>query len=57
MFLRGLVGRGAHYELGNNFNCDFNLLMQMSLLLISKKEKYYLAIDWLLMINFDVVRR
>ena len=48
----------AHYELGNNFNCDFNLLMPMSLLLISNKKKYYLAIDWLgLIITFDVVRR
>ena len=50
----------AHYELGNNFNSDFNLLMPMSSLLISNKKKYYLAIDaidWLLIITFDVVRR
>ena len=47
----------AHYELGNNFNCDFSLLMPMSSLLISNKEKYYLAIDWLLIITFNVVRR
>ena len=34
------------------FNCDFNLLVPMSSLLISNKNKYYLATDWL-----DVVRR
>ena len=31
--------------------------MSMSSLLISNKKKYDLAIDWLLMIPFDVVRR
>ena len=39
------------------FNCDFKLLMPMPSLLISNKKKYYLAIDWLLIITFDVVRR
>ena len=28
----------AHYEVGNNFNCDFNLLIPMSSLLISNKK-------------------
>ena len=60
VLLRGLVGGGVipntHYKLGNNFNFDFNLLMPMSSLLISNK-KYYLAIDWLLTITVDVVRR
>ena len=43
-------------KLGSNFNCDTNLLMAMSSLLISKKQKNYLAIGWLLIIAFDVVR-
>ena len=47
----------AQHEIGNNFNCDFNLLMPMSSLLISNKKKYYLAIDWLPIITFNVVRR
>ena len=61
VFERGGGGGGeypnAHYELGNNLNCDFNLVMPMSSLLISIKKKHYLAIDWLLIIAFDVVRR
>ena len=61
MFLRVVVVVGgypnAHYELGNDFNCYFNLLMPMSSLLISNKKKYYLAVDWLLIITFDVVTR
>ena len=40
----------AHYELGNNFNCDFNLLMPMSLLLISNKKKV-LSGNWLARTN------
>ena len=32
-------------------------IMHMSSLLISNKNKYYLAIDWLLIITSDVVRR
>ena len=55
VFLRGWGY--AHYQLGNNFNCDFNLLIPMSLLLISNKKKYHLAMDWLLIITFDVIRR
>ena len=55
VFLRGLGG--LYYELGNNFKCDSNLMMPMSSLLISNKKKYYLSIDWLLIITFDVVRR
>ena len=47
----------AHYELGNNFNFDFNLLMPMSSLLTSNKKKYYVALDWQLIITFDVVTR
>ena len=47
----------THYEVGNNFNCDFNLLIPMSSLLISNKKKYYLAIDWLLTITANFVRR
>ena len=47
----------AQHEIGNNFNCDFNLLMPMFSLLISIKKKYCLAIDSLLIITFDVVRR
>ena len=43
-------------KLGNNFNCDTNLLMVMSSLLISNKQKNYLAIGWLLIIAFDVAR-
>ena len=39
------------------FNCDFKLLMPMPSPLIANKKKYYLAIDWLLIITFDVVRR
>ena len=42
-------------KLGNNFNCDSNLLMAMSSLLISNK-KYYLWIGLLLIITFGVVR-
>ena len=61
LFLREVGGGGeypnAHYELGNNLNCDFNLVMPLSSLLISIKKKHYLAIDWLLIIAFDVVRR
>ena len=41
----------AHHELGSNFNCDFNLLMPMSSLLISNKKKYCLAIDWRLLMS------
>ena len=55
-FFGGMIPN-AHYELGNNFNCDFILLMLMSSLLISNKKKYYLAIDWLPIITFNVVRR
>ena len=55
VFLRGWGY--AHYQLCNSFNCDFNLLIPMSLLLISNKKKYYLAIDWLLIITFDDVIR
>ena len=36
----------THYELGNNFNCDFNLPMPMSSLLISNKKKVPLC-NWL----------
>ena len=36
VFLRGWGY--AHYQLCNNFNCDFNLLIPMSLLLISNKK-------------------
>ena len=43
-------------KLVNNFNCDTNLLMPISLLLIFFKKKYYLAIGWLLIITFDVIR-
>ena len=43
-------------KLGNNFNCDSNLLMTVSSLLISNKKKNYLTIVWLLIIAFDVVR-
>ena len=43
-------------KLGNSFNCDSNLLMTMSSLLISNKKKNYLTIVWLLIIAFDVVR-
>ena len=43
-------------KLGNNFNCDSNLLMTMSSSLISNKKKNYLTIVWLLIIAFDVVR-
>ena len=43
-------------KLGNNFNCDTNLLMTMSSLSISNKKKIYLALGWLLIITFDVVR-
>ena len=50
-------GAIAHYELGHNYNCDFNLLMPMSSLLISNKKKYDLAIDWLLIMTFDAVKR
>ena len=42
-------------ELGNSFNCDTNLLMPKSLLLIQIK-KHDLALRWLLIITFDVVR-
>ena len=55
--VRGGWYPNALYKLGHNFNCDFNLLMSMSSLLISNKKKYDLAIDWLLIIPFDVVRR
>ena len=41
-------------ELDNNFNLHKNCLMPMSSLFISKKD--YLAIGWLLIITFDVVR-
>ena len=37
----------THYELGNNFNCDFNLLIPMSSLLISNKKKV-LPCYWLI---------
>ena len=40
-------------KLGINFNCDTNLLMKISWLLISNKK--YLAIGWLLIITFDIV--
>ena len=53
----GLAYPNAHYELGNNFNCDFNLLMPMPSLLISNNQKYALTIDRLLAITVDVVRR
>ena len=36
----------THYQLGNNFNCDFTLLMPMSSLLISNKKKV-LPCNWL----------
>ena len=42
-------GRGwylnAHYETGNNFNCDINLLVPMSSLLISNRK--VLSCYWL----------
>ena len=42
-------------KLDNNFDCDTNLMMPKSSLLISKKKgKYYLAIGWVLIITFDV---
>ena len=41
-------------KLGISFNCDTNLLMKISSLLISNKKN--LAIGWLLIITFDVVR-
>ena len=46
MFLRGLGGviPNAHYKIGNNFNCDFNLLMPMSSLLISNKKSTILQL-------------
>ena len=34
----------AHYDLGNNFNCDFNLLIPMSSLLISNKKSTILQL-------------
>ena len=46
----------AHCELGNNFNCDFNVPMPLFSPLISNKKKYYLAIDWP-QLTFDAVRR
>ena len=39
-----------HYKLGNNFNCDFNLLMAMSLLLITNRK--WLSGNWLATNNF-----
>ena len=51
MFLRMVVvvvvGGGypnAHYELGNNFKYDFNLLMPMNSLLISNKKSTILQL-------------
>ena len=41
VFLRGVGSEwypNAHYKLGNNFNCDFNLLMSISSLLIWNKK-------------------
>ena len=38
-------------KLGNNFNCDTNLLMTMSSSLISNKKKYHLDVN-----DFDVAR-
>ena len=53
VYMRGERGwyPNAHHELGSNFNCDFNLLMPMSSLLISNKKKYCLAIDWRLLMS------
>ena len=42
VFLRGLGG--LYYELGNNFKCDSNLMMPISLLLISNKKSTILQL-------------
>ena len=56
MFLRGKVDTSMHtMKLATTLNCDINLLVPMSLLLISN-IKCYLATDWLLIITFDVAR-
>ena len=44
-------------KLDNNFNCDHNLLMPKSSLKIQNIKKYYLAVNWLLITIFDVVRK
>ena len=40
----GVIPPNRHYELGNNFNCDFNLLMPISSLLITNKKSTILQL-------------
>ena len=40
----GVTPPNRHFELGNNFNCDFNLLMPMSSLLIANKKSTILQL-------------
>ena len=46
LFLRGWEGwyPNAQYELDNNFNCDFKLLMSISSVLISNKKRTILQL-------------